>query len=105
MTKLPPIGKERIEQRPGTAALIHYKKNKKRNSSSDNDSILKDLDRFRQLALNDIGYLDNNHYNYYDSRPKEVDLIPKDVIRNYDRVISSGNSSGHSKRRNNTKYI
>ena len=101
MTKLPPIGKERIEQRPGTAALIHYKKNKKRNSSSDNDSILKDLDRFRQLALNDIGYLDNNHYNYYDSRPKQVDLIPKDVIRNYDRVISSGNSSGHSKRRKN----
>ena len=105
MPKLPQITKERIEQRPGTAALIHYKKNKKRNSSSDNDSILKDLDRFRQLALNDIGYLDNNHYNYYDSRPKEVDLIPKDVIRNYDRVISSGNSSGHSKRRNNTKYI
>ena len=104
-SKLPPIVKERINQRPGTASINnHHKRNLKKKISSDNDSILKDLDRFRQLALNDIGYLDNNHYNYYDSRPKQVDLIPKEVIRNYDKVISSGNSS-YSKKRKIIKYI
>ena len=106
ISKLPPISKERIIQRPGTAGFhYHHKKKIRKKTSSDNDSILKDLDRFRQLALNDIGYLNNNNYNYFDSRPKQVDLIPKEVIRNYDRVISSGNSSSHSKKKKIMKYI
>ena len=57
---------------------------------SDNDSILKDLDHFRQIALNDIGNLDNPNIVQQHAKNRTVDLIPKDVIRNYDKLISSG---------------
>lgn len=57
---------------------------------SDNDSILKDLDRFRQIALNGIGNLDNPNIVQLHSKNRTVDLIPKDVIKNYDKLISSG---------------
>ena len=57
---------------------------------SDNDSILKDLDRFRQIALNGIGNLDNPNIVQLHAQNRTVDLIPKDVIKNYDKLISSG---------------
>ena len=57
---------------------------------SDNDSILKDLDRFRQIALNGIGNLDNPNIVQLHAQNRTVDLIAKDVIKNYDKLISSG---------------
>lgn len=69
----------------------HSPRNSKNVSQiSDNDSILKDLDRFRQIALNDIGNLDNPNIVQQHAKNRTVDLIPKDVIRNYDKLISSG---------------
>ena len=75
---------------------------------SDNDSIIKDLERFRQIALNDISHIDipvckvssNNNHTYYqqqqqvihqeDKSSNGIELIPKEVIQNYDKVITSG---------------
>ena len=76
---------------------------------SDNDSIIKDLERFRQIALNDISHIDipvrkvssNNNHTYYQQQQQQVihqedkssngiELIPKEVIQNYDKVITSG---------------
>ena len=69
----------------------HSPRNSKNVSQlSDNDSILKDLDHFRQIALNDIGNLDNPNIVQQHAKNRTVDLIPKDVIRNYDKLISSG---------------
>jgi hypothetical protein len=74
---------------------------------SDNDSIIKDLERFRQIALNDISHIDiplrkvssNKNQTYYqqqqiihqeDKSSNGIELIPKEVIQNYDNVITSG---------------
>ena len=78
---------------------------------SDNDSIIKDLERFRQIALNDISNIDiplrkvssnnNQFHNQQQVIQQEdksyncIELIPKEVVQNYDKVITSGTRGQH----------
>ena len=57
---------------------------------SEGDYLLKELENFRQLALSDMNNITND--NIRKKKTKTVDLIPKDVLRNYSSsgVISSG---------------
>lgn len=72
--------------------------NKDTQHHSENDSILNDLDKFRKMALNDIGSADfgNNQLSSSskkNAKTKSIDLIPKNIIKNYSNVISSGVSN------------
>ena len=85
-------GEEQSQQKKPQKEISNHSPRNSKNVSqiSDNDSILKDLDHFRQIALNDIGNLDNPNIVQQHAKNRTVDLIPKDVIRNYDKLISSG---------------